>query len=85
MHVYFSNRRSESLKAEHAIGRKIYTLSRRALNNIRVTFLLMRNKCKIINVLQNAKQLKFKYHRMFVMISCDDHCEEVKISFYKFK
>ena len=38
----------------------------RALYTIRVTFLCMRDKCKIINVQRNAKHLWYKHHGLFV-------------------
>ena len=37
----------------------------RALNDIRVAFLRLGDKCKIINVKRNAKHLSYKYHWLF--------------------
>ena len=38
------------------------------LNNIQVTFLFVREKCKLINVRQNAKHLYVKYHGLLVYL-----------------
>ena len=38
----------------------------RALNNVRVMFLLVRDKCKIINAQRNAKYLWYEHHTLHV-------------------
>ena len=55
-----------------------------ALNNIRVTILVMRDKCKIINVQQNAKHLQYTYHRLFVNFLVVTSEKLLNISFDKF-
>ena len=38
----------------------------RSLKTFRLTFLRMRNKCKIINIQRKIKHFQYKYHELFV-------------------